>query len=489
MATPITWQNVSGPSLAEASRPLDSAARAFDMGFGALNGVLQQRNRIADQNHLTGRENNTAAFQDAVAKYRTVDELKAAQASGVFDQLLSSLGPNIDNKAIRGAVDSRLTGLMTQQKQAGEFDNWQTDFNQAGERDAILADINSGDPARVAAGQQRLAASKLREKAALSLAGNNAAYQQVERGRAAEDQKWQGEAHRDGLLTSKNQREVSLGNLKVNQGQLGISERGMKVREAEAMSNLDMRLQEQEEKLQERYAATYSNKPGSAAGQKAIEGTLANIENEVDRKQARVMIRQAQEKYPNAPTSVLQQVARGIDADYAFDVFVRSGGVAAVGKAIDAGVGSEQEEQAQSARDRLQGLITAKQAQRSKLYGDAPVDTVAPTTEVASPFNMPEPVLAAPAPVVVSADSGGEGFGARLAFNQAQEQRQAQARLRTEAARKEFKAEEREKAQRALPQWENKVRALSNVSTPNKSQQTQLKQAEAQRDRLKALLQ
>ena len=510
---PITWQNVNGPSLAEASRPLDSAARAFDMGFGALRGVLDQRNAIDTQNFQTGKTNNANTYLDRVAQLRTLEQAKAAQASGVLDQLKASFGGQIDSNAVRGALDNRITGLMTQEKQAGEFQNWQTDFNQAGERDAILSDINSGDPARIAAGRERLAASQLREKAALSLAGNTAGYQQETRGeeradwgRKAQDQVWQGEAHKDGLASSAVQRQTALGNLAVNQGQLGIARDGLKLRQAEAMSNQAEKLENRMAKLREERGETMAGRAGSVKGIDLVNKQIASLEDPDDREVARAAFNKALKANPNATTESVLQATLGVRTAWNnTDSGQRQLFVDTVKESMASGAGSEDQVAAEQRRSKIDARLTATQEQLDKFgvpsaaapvsnapvpanivldnqddYSDADLDR-----DLASgKFDLPN---STPAQLAARQKQAALYYSERASVNQAQEQRQAIARARTAADKAEFKAEERKRATRSLQVFENQIKAL-NKSDPSRNRDITLERAKAERDRLKQLL-
>lgn len=116
----ITWQNVQGPSLAQASAPLLAAQQGFTSAFGQLNDALKERETIENKNWDVTKSNNTAAFLDAVAKYTDPEKLKAAQGDPNSDlnQMRSQFGNQVDMDKVRGAADARALQTMQQAKEA-----------------------------------------------------------------------------------------------------------------------------------------------------------------------------------------------------------------------------------------------------------------------------------------------------------------------------------------------------------------------------------
>lgn len=508
MATPITWQNVNGPSLAEASRPLDSAARAFDMGFGALNNVLAQRNKIDEQNHLTGRANNTAAYLDNVAGYTDVDKLREAQqAGGALSQLRASLGPNIDNNAIRGAADARLVGLMTQQRQSIEFDNMLKDERSMPFMQAYKTASLRGDKAAMAAAEAGYTQAGGRDLAGLVSYNDNRLQQLTERERASDKHRWDGESHRDGLATSAVNRQTALGQLEVSRGNLAVNQRNATIQEAEAMARQQERLENRMAKLREEKADTFSMQASSAKGTATVMKAISELEDDNDRKQARLAFARALKENPNATTESALRATLGMDtAWYTPDSMDRQGFVNTVASGVP------NAEEAQAATARRQAVDASMNAIREQLNSISRPSTGGVASTMANPIQgdaaaqdyaairagtyEPSPDMQAKVDAGVRAfqagnaitPASGRSYGEQLSFNQAQEQRRNAARIRTEAARREFKAEEREKAQRALPVLEARVEALSKVTDNNPNKAPLLKRAEAERDRLKALL-
>lgn len=139
MATPIRWDTIRGPSLAEASRPMDAASNSFNNAFAQLGQVLAQKESLDAANWQNQKANNTNSFLDAVARYRTPEALQAAQASGELDALRSRFGSQIDASAVRGAADTRMASLMDQTMRANTFTDAQRDRTEAPIMDQIGA--------------------------------------------------------------------------------------------------------------------------------------------------------------------------------------------------------------------------------------------------------------------------------------------------------------------------------------------------------------
>lgn len=137
MAGPITWRTVNGPSLAEASRPLEGAQRALSTAFTGLDGALKQWD--AGQKDIW-KQQDAAATQDALGQiYRakTVEEFNALQNSGALDQATAANGAVIDRAAVNALRDGRVSTLQNRDVQAITY------------RDTMLDDAQAGDVRRI----------------------------------------------------------------------------------------------------------------------------------------------------------------------------------------------------------------------------------------------------------------------------------------------------------------------------------------------------
>ena len=131
MAGPITWRTVNGPSLAEASRPLESAQRSIDNAFTGLSGVLKQTEATDAANWNQIKENNTQDFLNKLYSAQGAEGFKALQDSGELDRMLAANGAQIDRAAARSAMDGRLGTLQQRDTQAIAYKNTMLDDAQA----------------------------------------------------------------------------------------------------------------------------------------------------------------------------------------------------------------------------------------------------------------------------------------------------------------------------------------------------------------------
>jgi hypothetical protein len=127
----ITWRNVNGPSLAEASRPLAFAQYSIDNAFDGLKGVLKQQEATDQANWNQVKENNTQNFLNRLYSAQGAEGFKALQDSGELDRMLAANGAQIDRAAVRSAMDGRLGTLQQRDRQGWEFQNAALDQQEA----------------------------------------------------------------------------------------------------------------------------------------------------------------------------------------------------------------------------------------------------------------------------------------------------------------------------------------------------------------------
>lgn len=236
MANPITWQNVLGPSLSEASRPLDSAQRTFSGMFDNLGALLKGAEVQAEEGRTILKNDNRNLFLDRLARVRSPEEMAALQQSGELDRLKASFGKMIDPNAIRGADENRLVALRTNSKQGIEFDNLMKDERSMPHMQAFKTAATRGDKLGMAAAEAAYAQAGGRNLSDLVQYADSRDWLGKER---VEKQAGWGRdqaKHVDDLATSSVQRTTALGNLAVNQGQLGVSQSQLGI----AQSNLGL---------------------------------------------------------------------------------------------------------------------------------------------------------------------------------------------------------------------------------------------------------
>ncbi len=75
----ITWRNVVGPSLADASRPMELARQSFDGAFSGLDKMLKERQELAHQQILRQDQQKLLGVQEMLAGAATPEQLAAIQ--------------------------------------------------------------------------------------------------------------------------------------------------------------------------------------------------------------------------------------------------------------------------------------------------------------------------------------------------------------------------------------------------------------------------
>ena len=128
---PITWRNVSGPSLTEAFRPMQSAQQSILGGFDTFNNLLQKQETVDRANWQQQKENNLNDFMNQIYAAKGPEGFKALQDSGQLDQMLAGYGAQIDQAAARKTLDTRMGFLQDQALKDVNYNNTMTDEAQA----------------------------------------------------------------------------------------------------------------------------------------------------------------------------------------------------------------------------------------------------------------------------------------------------------------------------------------------------------------------
>lgn len=146
MASPITWQNVNGRSLAEASAPLQAASQAILGGFDRLAGVADGYGKLQQTLLDKQEETNVQGFLERLQRAQSPDEVAKLQASGELEALRSTLRPG-SLARVRGAEDARIASLMQQTTAKNTFANSQADFAAEPIRQAYRVAVLNRDEA------------------------------------------------------------------------------------------------------------------------------------------------------------------------------------------------------------------------------------------------------------------------------------------------------------------------------------------------------
>ena len=145
MANPITWRTVTGPSVADASRPLQIATQGILGGFGSFKDALGDFQKGEEAIWKKQDADATQAVLDQIYRAGTVDDFNRLQQSGALDQAVAANGARIDRAAVNALRDGRVAALQGREKAGWEFANAQLDQQEATTRDQIKGLLAKGD--------------------------------------------------------------------------------------------------------------------------------------------------------------------------------------------------------------------------------------------------------------------------------------------------------------------------------------------------------
>lgn len=197
----ITWRDLTQPNTAGAGYLLQGAQRSLDSGFGALQSVLDQRNKTDAANWNVQKANNTSNYLNAVQEIKDPTQLQDPQVQANLAAMRQQFGYQVDSNAIRGADEQRANTLQEQAtnnmkfsdlnqehtqrplveefyrlKNAGDFKSAQAlldkngFLNEGQLSDSLKAgQYKAADETRAVAGEQRSVAQDGRNAAAFSL--------------------------------------------------------------------------------------------------------------------------------------------------------------------------------------------------------------------------------------------------------------------------------------------------------------------------------
>ena len=129
----ITWQNINGPSVAQAASSLGDAQKTFSGMFSGFEDILKQRALVENANWDQTKVNNTNAFLNATQEAKTPEEFAARE--GMLREQLKGYGAQVDPMAARAALDGRMATLQ----QRGLAEQQYTDQKQEVEQRTPLA--------------------------------------------------------------------------------------------------------------------------------------------------------------------------------------------------------------------------------------------------------------------------------------------------------------------------------------------------------------
>lgn len=332
MATPIRWDTIMSRGNPEGTNGINSAANLINNGIAQFQGVLKNTQDIDTANFKNEKVNNTAAFQDAVARYRSPEELQAAIGSGELDKLRSSLGPNIDRDAVRGAAQAQLSTLMSQKQKAIEFNHLMTDEATAMDVQNYRAAVLKGDTQGAAAAQAAYQAKNGRDLSSLATYADQRERQIVERGYA------------DGEFTMKQERQKADIKHMSNQDAQDAARTALLRQQGERdATRLEMqgedqsytrisRTEEQLSKANQRLAQANSQNINTPEGQAALQETLQSLKGDPEAFESARLIIPRLTATPGMTVAAAKAAMQGIDPNWALNFQARNEAILTGGK-------------------------------------------------------------------------------------------------------------------------------------------------------------
>ena len=141
---PITWRNVSGPSLTDAFRPMQTAQQSILGGLDSFNNVLQKQETVDRANWQQQKENNLNEFMNQIYAAKGPEAFKQMQDSGELGQMLAGYGAQIDQSAARRVMDTRLGDLQKREQATWDYNNAALDQKEAPVVDQVKGLIAQG---------------------------------------------------------------------------------------------------------------------------------------------------------------------------------------------------------------------------------------------------------------------------------------------------------------------------------------------------------
>jgi hypothetical protein len=163
---------------------------------------------------------------DAISKYSSPDQLRAAQAQGgALDQLRASFGNQVDANTIRGAADARVAALQQQAQQEVAYNHMMADERVAPLVDQYKQAVLKGDSKAAAALEGQYQKLGGRDLAGLASYADARANEMKLRGYADQTQSLNQDRGRQEILASKAAIENAAAQTRIAQGTLANQER------------------------------------------------------------------------------------------------------------------------------------------------------------------------------------------------------------------------------------------------------------------------
>ena len=307
MANPITWQNVNGPNLAEALRPLQAAQSSFGNVFTGLGDILKDRSAIETANAAQIAKNNTQTYLDEVARLgATPEQLQGAIQSGQLDKLRSSFGSAIDKAATRGAGETLLADRYKQVQAATEFGNTMLNEKTAPVMDRFKQATITGDKEAMEKARADYAALGGKHAADLESFAQNAArdnmkWDETQKGWVRDEKKLAADIQhmKNQDANAAAQTAIAGRNAAVNEAELGMRREDMGFKRED-------RAEDRISKVSTALGALGSRSATSAEGTAAIfKGIADNYKDSATQNNARQAAAEIIKADPNATTAAV----------------------------------------------------------------------------------------------------------------------------------------------------------------------------------------
>lgn len=319
MAQPITWQNVNGPNLAEALRPLQAAQNSIGGAFTSLGDILKERTAIEAANAVQTNKNNVQSYLDEVARQgATPEQLQASIQSGQLEKLRASFGGGADFKAAtRGAAENLLADRYKQVQAATEFGNTMLNEKTAPIMDRFKQAAITGDEAGKEAARAAYTAAGGKhgvdlESFAQNTARDNLTWDEKQKGWVRDEKKFTAD-----LTHMANQDKIAQGQLENARTQTSNQARQITANIANQEKELALRTEDlgfkREDRAEDRISkvstalgALGSRSATSAEGTAAIfKGIADNYKDAATQNNARLAAAEIIKADPNATTAAV----------------------------------------------------------------------------------------------------------------------------------------------------------------------------------------
>lgn len=141
----ITWRTVTGPSIADALKPMEAAQDSFNSMFGNFNAQLEKRQAANTFQKGLREEEAVQGYLDQIHG-ADLNQLEGMRQSGQLNQLRQGLSAAARAR-VRGEDEARIGALRNQTMEQDKFQDYGVDREQAPMIDRILARAYSGDVA------------------------------------------------------------------------------------------------------------------------------------------------------------------------------------------------------------------------------------------------------------------------------------------------------------------------------------------------------